>query len=367
MKTIVAIADIHFGITQIPPDELYLNLVTRFIAHVKELQPDAILIVGDLYDAKFSLNSEVAIYCNRFMDDLIEACPETEILLLEGTRSHDAGQTANFTHLAKRRGAKFQIVRQTQVVDLAGLKVLGVPEEYHNNKKPYEPFIGEGRGPYDFVTFHGTLEHLAFHAKSGGSRGGQKNKLTFSIDEFAGNVRGLIICGHDHHHSEYKNSVYCGSFTRWKHGEEEPKGFLRLDYDEVKGKVTKKEFIENPDAPLYTTVGIRHVGTDAKTMHAALAKLSRGVRSLRVQVGEEAAPETLATLVSVVADFPNVVVNRTKAKDTLPKRGESAQHEEYEAKVRSYEGLDLVATTMKFAKDELGVEVTRGQIEECLQ
>ena len=64
----------------------------------------------------------------------------------------------------------------------------------------------------------------------------------------------MTIFGHDHGHKNYKERIwYNGSFSRLCHGEEDPKGFLFVEYDSKKPVV---HFIENELAPIYRTLNL---------------------------------------------------------------------------------------------------------------
>jgi DNA repair exonuclease SbcCD nuclease subunit len=64
--------------------------------------------------------------------------------------------------------------------------------------------------------------------------------------------KGQVYFGHYHINTNIGDKIfYVGSYTRWQHGEEEPKGFYHISCNIEKEKYTQK-FIENTLAPKYT-------------------------------------------------------------------------------------------------------------------
>ena len=54
--------------------------------------------------------------------------------------------------------------------------------------------------------------------------------------------------------------MYVGSFSRWKFGEEDAKGFLEATFH-TKEKSWTYEFFENTYAPMYKTIGFGYKNT----------------------------------------------------------------------------------------------------------
>jgi DNA repair exonuclease SbcCD nuclease subunit len=76
----------------------------------------------------------------------------------------------------------------------------------------------------------------------------------FKAGELAYACRGEVIFGHYHIHAEYDDNVsYSGSFSRWKQGEDEDKGFFQLSFDPETGKCSK-DFVVNTKALIYHTL-----------------------------------------------------------------------------------------------------------------
>ena len=254
------IADIHFG--AISSKDLYKDLRRTFLKQIREDEEniDLVVIAGDLLDHKISFNSEISRTCINFIMDLYRLAKKKDfkIRILKGTKNHDLDQLNNFLYLEKRTDVDFKIINvlQSEVID--GYDVLYIPEEYMEDPKSYYNF---GKLKFDICFLHGTFNHVEFTSKTITSEKAISTAPIFSYEQFKSLVRGPVICGHIHIHSEYKKKIfYVGSFERWKFGEEEPKGYCRFILNE--DNTYEVEFIKNKYAKKYVTVDIDDVNFD---------------------------------------------------------------------------------------------------------
>lgn len=89
------LSDLHIGIKlynhDLCEDQEYI--FGQIIEYVKEYQPDAILIAGDIYDKPVPSVESVQLF-NHFMECLYEACGKAELMLISG--NHDSAQRLDY-------------------------------------------------------------------------------------------------------------------------------------------------------------------------------------------------------------------------------------------------------------------------------
>ena len=223
MKTIVSIADIHFGV--IDPKFEYETLTRDFTNRISHINFNILAICGDLFDSKMMSNNPAVSYAMRFIDDLVQICTMkcATLILLEGTSSHDSGQLSLFYHYLHNHVCDIRIVEQINFELAQGLRILCIPEKYGLSVEEYNKYLYESK-LYDICLLHGTYRG-SFHGTDVATL--QSNHAPiFGIDHFH-NCMGPILMGHYHIAGCYDEyAYYNGSPMRWCFGEEQPKGFL---------------------------------------------------------------------------------------------------------------------------------------------
>lgn len=249
------ISDIHAG--AVKADILENELDKTFIKYLKSLKIlDFVVITGDLFDNKLSLNSEHTKYIFIFLKKLIEVCikKNAKLRIIKGTEFHDNKQLDIFKFLYNSN-VDLKIIDNVADEELfSGFNVLYIPEEYMNDKDEYykEYFNKE----YDMIFGHGLVNEVAFAAKIQESEVTMNKAPIFKTEQLLDICKGPIFFGHIHKPQCIKDRLYyVGSFTRWIYGEEEPKGFMMVAYTADTGKY-EVEFIENKLAPIYNTMVI---------------------------------------------------------------------------------------------------------------
>ena len=237
---IEAIADLHFGRTG-NEEKFYESLKNNFIKHCNKVHPDLIVILGDSFDSRQGIGSPANIYYEKFIDDCIAM--GATIIVIEGTESHDRHQINGLLHYSSD---KFFIVNTVTKLNVCGLKLLLLPEEYVITDDYYKDYFNDD---YDFVFFHGMFTHVGINGYVSDEI--VRHVYNFDWKMFKDNVKHFVIGGHIHTHSCYKNIIYCGSYGRLNFGEEEDKGWIEI---EVKGDKSKWVFMKNPDAMSFTTI-----------------------------------------------------------------------------------------------------------------
>lgn len=222
------ISDIHFGVMD--PKKEYDILHEQFIEKIKDLPLDCISIDGDLFDRLMMSNTDAVFYANLFVRELVDICKSnrerninTVLVLLLGTRSHDADQLRLFYHYTQDISIDVRIVTKIQFEWINGCRVLCIPELYNISNKEYQKVLYES-GQYDMIFMHGTIRGAVYDNKL--------NHYKIFDDSDFGYCMGPVMAGHVHvHQSLLGYCYYNGSPIRWCFGEEETKGFQIVAYD----------------------------------------------------------------------------------------------------------------------------------------
>lgn len=364
---IAEISDIHFGAMTTTTVQLFEDLKKNFIGWLEAHEPDVniIAICGDLFHLKLSLDSTEAKLASHFIDLLQMKFPKARIILIKGTRSHDLNQMDLFSSRISDTFKLYNTVEEDYYGE--NFKYLAIPEEYYPDKSVYDKWLKNGE-KIDWVFFHGMFSFAGGYALQTGNK---FNKICFNSNEFNDIVYGKVVGGHIHIPMEENKVQYTGSFERWRHGEEEAKGFRFHEYDPIKKKVIRNEFIENKDALIYKTVSYKELNTDnLEELTKQLDDKRQGCYSLRVKIGktEEISDEQSENLVAACIQFNNVVLLKeskaVKKKDT---EEEQKISEERKKRIKEYEGLTFNEITIKYAKEVLHKTITEKQIQEVLE
>ena len=222
-RVIVSTADLHFG--SIDPKVTYQILKEQFISKIALFPKiDIIAIAGDIFERKYMANSDPITYATLFMGELMQVAKEknASVIVVMGTREHDADQLRLFYHYRNNPEYDIYIVEQLQFVYTKGMQILCIPELYGLPEDNYDMVLNHSF--YDMCIMHGTIKGSVYvdNVKEG---------RLFTIDDFKYCI-GPIISGHIHTGGCFdKDFYYTGSPIRYKFGEEGTKGFLILLYD----------------------------------------------------------------------------------------------------------------------------------------
>ena len=299
----VHIADIHFG--AVDPEKEYQILVEQFIKPISNLKFDILSIDGDLFDKKFLASSPAIDYANRFIMDCVSLCEmyDATMIVLAGTKSHDADQLSMFYGLQYSSTVDFRIVEHIQFEYAKGLKILCIPEEYG---KPAEYYADKLCNIYDTVFMHGTVVGSVYGANKYTLE--TKKAPVFSIEAFAG-CKGPIIAGHVHKASCYNSYIYYVSNPiRYKFGEEEEKGYAIVLHSPG-GHLYHFEPIRSFN---YITINREEIKSqDQNEVIRYLDNLqANGIDHIRIDFSNVSDPITQSLIEKYSATNPNVVVKR---------------------------------------------------------
>lgn len=254
---IVTIADIHWG--AISPSRLYSELL-YFLEFLRtcpeELKPDLVVIAGDLFNDKLSLNSESANKAFQFISELIFICDNRhiKIRIFQGTIFHDNKQLRVLENQIGNIPDVKIFMENTLEETLPGLHCLYCPDETINIKDYYNKYINNliPENPINIGFFHGSFDVILPDIVLQETEIESIENVVFEYDKFSKLINGPIISGHFHNRSNYNHLYYVGSYSRWAFNEDDPKGFLYTIYDTDTCEYFCK-WIDNPYAETYLT------------------------------------------------------------------------------------------------------------------
>ena len=271
MKYKIAIgADFHWGV--IEPDK-QRKQSRYFLEWLTDNDVDAVVICGDYYDHRLSLNSKASIYALQFFDDLCELSKKKGFIIriFDGTTSHDYDQLEALRVFED--GHNVRIFRETTAEELLpGFNCIYCPDELLSNDDYFIKYndILLNDNHYDAMFFHGTFDAQMgeFTKQIAG------DNVVFEMSVFS-RLCNVMIGGHWHDADSIGDMHYTRSLISWEFGENNPKGFIVLDYDTdtKKHDVTR---IVNPYADIYST---HIVDTSIYTSREMYSTLKQNINS----------------------------------------------------------------------------------------
>lgn len=270
------ISDIHLGHKNTKTEKIIANLRKVVLGDPSNKDLDILFLAGDVFDNLMGLNDEDLHEIDYFIDALLRFCLKNDIALriLEGTPSHDWTQSLRFMTIAgitDLKGLDIQYIDNVhvEVNDKFGISILYVPDEIQPTtdktlKLVIDTIQSKGLEKVDIAIMHGQFEfQLPAHIK---------HIPRHSSESYLALVRKVIAIGHIHTFSTYDRIVAQGSFDRLTHGQEEPKGYIKVKLTEDGFDLN---FIENPDSQIYNTYDV----TDF-TLEEAFEFLEKTIRNL---------------------------------------------------------------------------------------
>lgn len=248
------ISDIHFG--AFDSEILMSELQNNFLNHLrKQMILHMIVITGDLFHTKLSLNSSNSKLCFYFIKEIVNISRErnAKIRIVKGTSSHDNDQLENLRVFCGKDVDIKIINTVTEEQIYHNLKVLYIPEEYVDTNEHYKDFFNKDN-EYDMIFGHGLIKEATFCATEQESAITMKKAPVFDTEILLKICKGPIFFGHIHTHKVYKNRFfYVGSFSRWTFGETEDKGYMSCFYSPTDSSFVPL-FIKNEDARSFDTM-----------------------------------------------------------------------------------------------------------------
>ena len=256
------VQDVHFGVTSVPIGAITASFKCVYEA-AKRRGISKVVFGGDVTDRPLSLVNDYASEYMQFIIWLLKDAFENdiEIIIIEGTPSHDWKQARLFEQMKKELGIDVKLVYITKltIIHLEDFgNVLVVPDQWR-------PLASTTYNEVLTLLKEKELEQVDY-AFMHGSFNYQVPKFLRSRldlhdeDAYFKLVKKGIFIGHEHSYSTYKN-IYCaGSLERTKHGQEEEKGAFFVE-ERLTGKL-HVEFLRNSKAQVFKDVLVDGLTSD---------------------------------------------------------------------------------------------------------
>lgn len=260
------VSDVHFGHRSTPTEHIIRSFKKTVLTKANEAL-QALFIAGDLFDHLLYLNTQEAQQVIQFFHYLLNYCQTNNIALkvLEGTPSHDWYQSSLLTKINDVREHKVNLkyfkVLDIEYCDMLEKHILYIPDEWCNSQEELDLQIRTRMmelriQQVDIAILHGAFRYQA--------KGIPASAFLYDEAYFLNLVRGFIHIGHYHIHSTFDRILAQGSLERLAHGEEDPKGCVRVDGEHY-------SFIQNLNAYIYKTIQVK-ANTDLSALDKAIHK-----------------------------------------------------------------------------------------------
>lgn len=266
------ITDLHFGNGNINPFSLLDHIEFQIIPRLKDV--DILIFGGDFFHTLLDLNEKSAICALNAMNMLFKAAIENKcyIRLLRGTFTHDRTQNDLFLECGRKSVMLngIPLARVFDTVTLERIEPLDLTIAYCPDNVPTRNLTETIKDMMDAnACNHADLlvSHCYYRYLLPAFMPHEPSNLV-ELEKINHRFT-LILNGHVHVHKEVMNCVTAGSFERFAHGEEEPKGFILF---ELSKSGYKTEFVENPFATIFKTVII-----DERSQDRVLKRLDKQI------------------------------------------------------------------------------------------
>jgi hypothetical protein len=273
----ITISDIHHG--AIPAERMSeeMNAEGGFIDTIAECIDDpkfiGVVFTGDYFETHLDMNDSRSKIATSLFFAVFEMIKQFNkvMIALRGTYSHEYSQLDHFLALENTYD-KFRVINTVEAIQFGPFKALCIPEEYMDDQEAYYKKAFSKK--YDIIFGHGLFTYNAFDANDSER---PMAKMPLFDENKLMQIANLIIFGHVHSHSNFKGKIwYNGSYTRLCHGEEDPKGFLRIDIDSKNSKNFSVTLIENKLAPIYRTYQIQNIlKASDKTVESMIQRIEK--------------------------------------------------------------------------------------------
>lgn len=249
--TYLLLPDLHIGNPRIDPQLLHLKLEKYVYPQFDQI--DVLMIAGDFWDTLLHMSAPSSLVAVVIIRELINLAYEKDFLIrvLRGTITHDRNQNQFFQDTEDGRVRVFDNIA-IEYLERYDQRVLYMPDDLPGDNVAEAKLLMESMqlDRVDVVVHHGYFEHLLNHGKF------KIPPNTLEVNKFNSIFHPkAILNGHVHRPGVYKNVVSGGSFERFAHGEEEPKGFYLITVDDQKAPATFT-FIEDKEAMLFKTIDL---------------------------------------------------------------------------------------------------------------
>lgn len=253
--SLLAISDVHIGCPRLDPVLLHEKF-KKYLYPCITSNISILFVCGDFFDTLLTLNAHAAFEAMCIIRELKELCRKVgcDLRVLRGTYTHDRDQPMHFVNGEDANDNSVRVFTSLTLEhhDKTGLNVLYIPDNL-KSQDIYEDIrkllASHNLEKADILIHHGYFKHMLPEALI--TKGLPAGCL--EADKISKYVSGCVLNGHVHQSSVYRNVISVGSFDRLAHGEEEPKGFFRVDVEDGKYKFS---FIENKMATKFLTFNL---------------------------------------------------------------------------------------------------------------
>lgn len=330
---IVSIADIHWG--AMDPDEMYNNL-QYFLDFIKMRGDiDLVVICGDYFDYRLTLNSKAALKALRWFDELYNICINSgvkRLRMIRGTKEHDNDQLEAIHPRETGEFFKKFYVTTTEET-LPGLNCIYCPDETLNLHEYEKLYMDQMMSIHDIGFFHGNFDIKLPKLVINQNLESEIPSIIYFKDYWSKFINGPMIAGHWHVFTDSDPLIYIGSYDRWIFGEEEDKGFLFTQYNTEDHSYYWKHIV-NPFAKKYESIIIDNSlcisPDDFANLHNDIIDLKKSDPEMKIRVVYQITIDNEESLVNF-NEFKNVVSSmknlKIDVKDFVKKRNKEKQKE----------------------------------------
>jgi hypothetical protein len=272
-----SISDVHMNHPRIPTEGLCDGIKAAFPDCSTTASLDMLYIVGDFFDSAVPFYDDNAHKCIAIIVYILTICKKhnIELLVLEGTPSHDRKQSRWFITINEQMGigASVRYVENLSIEYYPkwDLNILCIPDKWRRTaietlEEVDALMKAKGLTYVDVGLIHGQFPHQIPEIVS---------TDTHDPEAYQAIVKGPILVGHIHIPSNHGRIHAQGSFGRTAHNEEHPKGHLRLFLSD--NHQYRVKFVVNRHAVIFKTINVNGL-----TPEEALVKLSEYVESVPV-------------------------------------------------------------------------------------
>ena len=330
---IVSIADIHWG--AMDPDEMYNNL-QYFLDFIKMRGDiDLVVICGDYFDYRLTLNSKAALKALRWFDELYNTCINSgvkRLRMIRGTKEHDNDQ---LEAIHPRETGKFfkKFYVTTTEETLPDLNCIYCPDETLNLHEYEKLYMDQMMSIHDIGFFHGNFDIKLPKLVINQNLESEIPSIIYFKDYWSKFINGPMIAGHWHVFTDSDPLIYIGSYDRWIFGEEEDKGFLFTQYNTEDHSYYWKHIV-NPFAKKYESIIIDNSlcisPDDFANLHNDIIDLKKSDPEMKIRVVYQITIDNEESLVNF-NEFKNVISSmkniKIDVKDFVKKRNKEKQKE----------------------------------------
>lgn len=330
---IVSIADIHWG--AMDPDEMYNNL-QYFLDFIKMRGDiDMVVICGDYFDYRLTLNSKAALKALRWFDELYNTCINSgvkRLRMIRGTKEHDNDQLEAIHPRETGEFFKKFYVTTTEET-LPGLNCIYCPDETLNLHEYEKLYMDQMMSIHDIGFFHGNFDIKLPKLVINQNLESEIPSIIYFKDYWSKFINGPMIAGHWHIFTDSDPLIYIGSYDRWIFGEEEDKGFLFTQYNTEDHSYYWKHIV-NPFAKKYESIIIDNSlcisPDDFANLHNDIIDLKKSDPEMKIRVVYQITIDNEESLVNF-NEFKNVISSmkniKIDVKDFVKKRNKEKQKE----------------------------------------